>query len=427
MSKSTLNAVNHSTSNSAESSTPLKRVITLPMLVLYGLGTTIGAGIYALVGELAGVSGYLAPMAFLMASLLAGITALSFAELSSRYPRAAGAALYTREGFGSVHFSTLVGLMVVSAGLLSSAALMNAFAGYLMPLLSTFVQPDRVSIIVVATLALGLLTAWGIAQTIFITASMTLLSISGLLMVIYVGHDALANITTEWPKLLPSLDFTSWGFIFAGTLLAFYAFIGFEDMVVVAEEVKKVKRNLPLAIFITLGVTTLLYMLIMLIAVLSMPLETLAHSTAPMATLYQHHTGEEAKLIHLIGLFALMDGVLIQLLMVSRVIYGLSAAGQLPALFGRVHTRTQTPLYATALTVISVLILAVVGRLGSLAEVTSMVMLIVFSIVNLSLWRVKQRLPENPGHINLPAWISLTAFILSASFVILELTKFVLR
>lgn len=403
---------------------PLKRAISLPMLVLYGLGTTIGAGIYALVGELAGISGYLAPAAFLVASLLAGITALSFAELSSRYPWAAGAALYTKEGLGSERFSTLIGLLVVSAGLVSSAALVNAFAGYLNQLIDPLIELDRGTIILLATLILGVFAAWGIMQSILITATMTLLGIAGLVMIIYVGHDVLADLATEWPKLIPSFDFTSWGFVFAGTLLAFYAFIGFEDMVVVAEEVKDVKRNLPLAILLTLGITTLLYMLIMTIAVLSMPPEELAQSSAPLARLYQYHTGGDSTLISIIGLFAIIDGVLVQMIMASRVLYGLSSRGQLPALLSRVNPKTQTPLYATGLTIVSVLILALVGRLASLAELTSIIMLIVFSLVNLSLWRIKQRLPHNEGHINLPSWISLSAFIVSSSFVVLETTKF---
>jgi amino acid transporter len=401
-------------------SSSLKRAISLPMLVLYGLGTTIGAGIYALVGELAGVSGYLAPAAFLMASLLGAITALSFAELSSRYPRAAGAALYTREGFDSVGFSTLVGLLVVSAGLVSAAALVNAFAGYL----NQLIDLDRVTVVLLTTLTLGLFAAWGIMQSILITAAMTLLGIAGLVIIIYVGHGALADLSTEWPKLIPTSDVTSWGFIFAGTLLAFYAFIGFEDMVDVAEEVKDVKRNLPLAILLTLGITTVFYMLIMTIAVLSMPPEELSQSSAPLAYLYQYHTGEDSTLIIFIGLFAIIDGVLVQMIMASRVLYGLSSRGQLPALLSRVHPKTQTPLFATALSIGGVLILAIVGRLGSLAELTSIIMLIVFSLVNLSLWRIKQRMPHNEGHINLPSWISLTAFIVSSSFVVLEVTKF---
>ena len=407
--------------------TPLNRAISLPMLVLYGLGTTIGAGIYALVGELAGASGYLAPAAFLVASVLAGITALSFAELSSRFPWAAGAALYTREGFGSEHLSTLVGLLVVSAGLVSSAALVNAFAGYLMPLLDPLFELNRVTIILLATLFLGIFAAWGIVQSILITATMTLLGMTGLMIVIYVGHGALADLATEWPKLIPTTDFTSWGLIFAGTLLAFYAFIGFEDMVVVAEEVKDVKHNLPLAILLTLGITTLIYMLIMTIAVLSIPPETLAQSSAPMALLYQFHTGEDAKFISLIGLFAIIDGVLIQMIMASRVLYGLSSKGQLPTFLSRVHPKTQTPLFATGFTLCCVLILALVGRLGSLAELTSIIMLIVFSLVNLSLWRIKQRQPHNEGNINLPSWISLSAFIVSSVFVVLEVTKFFIK
>jgi amino acid transporter len=403
--------------------TTLKRAISLPMLVLYGLGTTIGAGIYALIGELAGVSGYLAPASFLMASLLAAITALSFAELSSRYPLAAGAAFYTREGFGSVHFSTLVGLLVVVAGMVSSAALVNAFAGYLNELIAL----DRIIVILLATIILGLFAAWGIVQSILFTAGMTLLGIAGLIIIIYVGHGALADLPMVWPKLIPSADFTSWGFLYAGSLLAFYAFIGFEDMVVVAEEVKDVKRNLPLAILLTLGITTVLYMLIMTIAVLSIPPEVLAQSSAPLALLYEYHTGEDAKIISIIGLFAIIDGVLIQMIMASRVLYGLSARRQLPTILSRIHPKTQTPLYATALTVTSVLILALVGRLGSLAELTSIIMLIVFSLVNLSLWRIKQRIPHNMGHINLPSWISLSAFIFSSGFVVLELSKLFIK
>ena len=122
----------------------LKRSLTLPQLVLYGLGTTIGAGIYALIGELAGISGYLAPASFLVASLIAGLTAMSFAELSGRYPRCAGAALYVKEGFSADRLSMIVGLLVIAAGLVSSAALVNGFVGYL----REFIEMERLIIIV---------------------------------------------------------------------------------------------------------------------------------------------------------------------------------------------------------------------------------------------------------------------------------------
>ena len=397
----------------------LKRSLTLPMMVLYGLGTTIGAGIYALIGELAGISGYLAPAAFLLACLLAGLTAFSFAELSGRYPKAAGAALYTQKGLSIKWLSTLVGLLVISAGLVSSAALINAFSGYLNQLISL----DRALIIIVTVLLLGALAAKGIVESVLITITMTLTGILGLLIIILVGYDVLGQLPERWSEFVPNADFTSWGFIFAGTLLAFYAFIGFEDMVDVAEEVKDVQRNLPLAIIITLIITVTLYMVIMFIAILSIPPVEIAQSKAPLATLYSFHTGQEATLISFIGMFAIIDGALIQIIMASRVLYGLSCRGQLPALLGRVHPRTQTPLYATAIAVICVLTFALIGRLGSLAELTSLLMLTVFSLVNLSLWRIKKWQPDSGSLINLPRWVPLFAFIVSSTFVLIELYK----
>jgi len=401
----------------------LKRSLSLPMMVLYGLGTTIGAGIYALIGELAAVSGYLAPASFLVASLLAGLTAFSFAELSGRYPNAAGAALYTLKGFSSKNLSTLVGLLVILAGLVSSAALVNAFTGYL----NQLIELDRVVLILLTILLLGGFAAWGIVESVLITITMTVIGIVGLALIIFVGYEALEKLPDMWPQLIPSSDFTSWGFLFAGTLLAFYAFIGFEDMVDVAEEVKNVRRNLPLAILITLIITTVLYLLIMSIAVLSIAPKELAQSSAPLATLYQFHTGSDAQLITFIGMFAIIDGAIIQIIMASRVFYGLSRRGQLPKVLSTVHPKTQTPLYATAVAVLLVLIFALAGDLGSLAETTSMLMLMVFSLVNFSLWRVKKTQPNHDGFINLPIWMPLIAGLVSSAFVLFELYKLLLN
>ena len=152
----------------------LKRSLSLTMLVLYGLGTTIGAGIYALIGEIAGVAGYLAPFSFLVAALLAGVTALGFAELAARFPRAAGEALYVREGVGSTTLSTFTGLLVVLAGLVSAAAMINGFVGYL----HQFMQTDRAVVIVVVTLTLGAAAAWGIAESVLIASLITLVEVA---------------------------------------------------------------------------------------------------------------------------------------------------------------------------------------------------------------------------------------------------------
>jgi len=399
----------------------LNRSLSLPQLVLYGLGTTIGAGIYALVGELAGISGYLAPASFLFASLIAGLTAMSFAELSGRYPRCAGAALYVKEGFSADHLSKLVGLLVIAAGLVSASALVNGFVGYL----HEFVELGRSTIIVLVVLSLGFIAAWGIKESVTIAVIITVIEIGGLLLVIAVSVGGLEMDSPRWNDLLPSLDTSSFGSIFAGSLLAFYAFIGFEDMVDVAEETIHVKRNLPLAIMLTLGITTLLYMTIMITAVMTISPEVLATSEAPLALIYEHHTGKEPVIISFIGMFAIINGALIQMIMASRVFYGLSSRGQLPAVLQIVHPKTRTPLMATVLATVIVLVLALIGRLATLAEATSVIMLIVFSMVNLALWRIKLRDPNPVDTIVFPFWIPVTGFFVSCGFVLSSLLHFI--
>lgn len=387
------------------------------MLVLYGLGTTIGAGIYALVGELAGKSGYLAPLAFLVASLLAALTALSFAELSGRYPRAAGAALYTQQGFGSRHLALLVGLAVALAGIVSSAALINAFV--LQTGLFVGLNPMLMTVLVAGSLFL--IAAWGIAESVRLAAFITLLEIGGLLAVIAVSGDALRQFPEQFPKLLPGASWYDVNAIFAGVLLGFYAFIGFEDMVDVAEEVKDVKRNLPLAIILTLLVTTVLYCLIMSAAVMALPLDRLAESKAPLALVFSSQSGLDPLPISLIGIVAIINGALIQIIMASRVLYGLACRAQLPAVLATVNPRTRTPVFATSLVSAIVLTFALLGGLASLAEATSIIMLSVFALVNLALFRIKGREPNAFGVLLFPRWVPALGFVFSTGFVMARL------
>ena len=385
--------------------------------MLYGLGTTIGAGIYALVGEMSAISGYYAPVSFLLASIMAALTALSFAELSGRFPRCAGAALYVKEGFSSERLSVIVGLLVVAAGLVSSAAIVNGFTAYL----GEFIELDRFTAIIVVTLAIGAIAAWGIAESVSIAAFVTVIEIAGLLLVIAVSYSGLAELPDRWRELVPATDSTSWHGIYAGSLLAFYAFIGFEDMVEVAEETRQVRRNLPIGIMLTLAITTLLYMTIMVTAVLAMPPEQLAQSPVPLARLYEHYTADDATIISIIGLFALINGALIQMIMASRVLYGMSSRKLLPAIISMVNRRAQTPLVATALTTVAILLLAVSGSLAPLAQATSLIMLLVFSLVNLALLHIKRKHPRPEGLIVFPVLIPLLGFVVSAGFIVLEL------
>lgn len=385
------------------------------MMVLYGLGTTIGAGIYALVGKLAATSGYLAPMAFLLASCMAGLTAISFAEMSSRYPRAAGVALYMKQAFDSDKLSLLAGLMVATAGVVSASALINGFIGYL----NEFIILPRLLAIVIICLLLGTLAAWGVAESVMAASIVTLIEIGGLIMVIAFGSAELLKLPDYLPLLIPSVDLTSWGLISSGVFLAFYAFIGFEDMVDVAEEVKDVRRNLPRAILLTLIITTLTYMLVMITAILAVPLEQLAASDAPLAAVIEHsHHGGPTLLISVIALFAIINGALIQLIMASRVIYGMASRRQIPRVLGRVSPRTRTPLIATALITSAILTLSVIGELAILAEATSIIMLGVFTLVNLALIVVKRRAPYPEGVMVFPSIFPYAGLVVSGGFVL---------
>jgi len=398
----------------------LKRSLSLTQVTLYGLGTTIGAGIYALVGKVAGAAGYYAPLSFLLASVLVAFTALSFAEMSVRYPRAAGEAEYMRQGFGSGRFGLVVGLLVVAAGMVSSGTIVNAFVGYLNELISEFLYVPGWLAIVVLVASLAVLAAWGIAQSVWAAGVLTILEIVGLLLVVWFAGDSLATVPERLPELLPPADIAVWSAIFAGAFLAFYAFIGFEDMVNVAEEVKDVTRELPKAIVLTLALTLVLYFLVSLVSVLTVPPAVLAADDAPLSLVYQTATGGAPRIISAIGVLAIVNGALIQMIMAARVLYGLSRQGELPAVLGKVHPRTHTPVVATALVAGIVLVLALWLPLETLARTTSVITLCIFAAVNLALLQVKRREPRPAGIVIFPLWVPLLGAAVSVGVLALE-------
>lgn len=371
----------------------LKRSLGLWLLVFYGLGNILGAGIYVLVGKVAGEAGYYAPLSFMLAAFVAAFTAFTYAELSARYPVAAGEAVYLQKGFERTWLSKLGGLLIAASGMLSAATMVRGFSGYMQVFVE---QPDWLLIIVVLFI-LGLIAIWGISESIKIAAVFTLLEITGLLLIIIVGSsklDSLPDVITT----LPSLDdLKIWPGIFLGAFLAFYAFIGFEDMVNVAEEVKNPEKNMPRAIIIALIVSTLLYALVSVVAIVNLSPEELSESKAPLADVYTSATGQKPIVITLISLFAVINGALIQMIMASRIFYGMSNRGWLPSIFSQVYQRTQTPVFATVFVVLGIAFLALWFPLQKLAESTSYLILTIFFLVNIALLKIRKRyaLPKN--------------------------------
>ncbi len=396
----------------------LKRGLNLPLLVLYGLGVTIGAGIYVLVGEVGVVAGKNAPLSFLVAGVVVGFSALSFAELATRLPHAAAEAVYVEVGFNSKSMGLIMGLMVAGAGLVSSAAIALGAAGYIRTLV------DLPSWLVVSVLVVGLtaIAAWGIVESVLVASIMTVVEILGLVAVA-------GGVVAVQPEILAGLPhvFSLEGgpgveAILIGSVIAFFAFIGFEDMDNVIEEVEDPPRVVPRAIAITLLVSLVLYLFVATVTVLALSREELSGTEAPIALLAAKGIGFGAPVVALIAIVATVNGIMVQIVMASRVLYGLSARDALPKFLSAVSPVTRTPLNATALIGAATLVLALGFPIAILAEWTSQIILTIFVFVNLSLIKIKLgRIPTATPSISVPVIVPVLGAITAAGLLVISL------
>ena len=385
-------------------STPgLRRSLSLRHATLYGLGVTVGAGIYVLIGTAAAHSAMYAPAAFAIAALLMALTAASFAELVSRAPVAAGEAAYVALAFRSNGFATAVGLLVTGIAIISAATISVGAAGYI----AVFLPFPASVLIAVVVLTMGAIAAWGIKESVTFVGVMTLIEIGGLVIVVVAGMLFLPGLFSRLPEMVPPLQSPGTvGAILSTTLLAVFAFIGFESLANVAEEVDDPARTIPRAIFLTLVIATLLYMLVVWIALLAVPVPELIQSSAPLALVFERLTGLSPRFMSAIAIVATLNGIVIQIILASRVLYGLSRQGQLPAIFAEVNPKTRTPLFGTTITAALVLLFAVLLPLHNLADLTARLTLLVFAVVNLSLARIKLRGDPPPeGAFVAPTWV----------------------
>lgn len=408
-------------------SAKLRRRLGLTLVVLYGLGVTIGAGIYVLIGLTAGEAGVHAPVSFVLAAVVMGFSAASFAEFVCRFPVSAGEAAYVRAGFRSEIAALLVGVGVLLAGVVSSATISIGSAGYIGAFLEPLMPVDGAWLTIAVVLAVGLVASVGILESVFLAGLMTLVEIAGLLAIVIGGIFGPSDVMARLPEVLPlSLDVALWGGIFGAGLLAFYAFIGFEDMVNVAEEVRNPGRTMPRAILITLIVSTTLYFLIAAISVLAVPPAQLSASPAPLGLVFAAVTPLSPLVIMIIAAIATFNGVIIQVIMASRVLYGLADQGTIPGWLGRtlasVYPRTGTPVVATTVVIAIVGVLAVSFPIEQLAGLTSQIVLVIFVAVNVALIAVKWRergVPNLPADgFRVPLWVPVVGAGISLVFVI---------
>jgi amino acid transporter len=387
----------------------LKRRIGLGLLTAYGVGVMVGAGIYVLVGHVAGAAGVWAPVAFLLAGVVALPSALSYAELAARMPVAAGEAEFVEKGFNSRALAIIVGLFIIAAGIISAAAVLRGGVGYLV----TLVDVPPAWAIVGAGLFLTGVAAIGVLESLSFAAIFTVIEVLGLILVTWAGFTAPA--VADWIAPPPP----EWSGIGAAVALCFFAFIGFEDLENMAEEVRDPARIMPRGILLALGITALLYALVSLSAVRAVPREVLGMSEQPLALVWQAGRGGEAGFLSAIAVAAAINGVLAQIVMAARVLFGLGRKTPALATFNHAHPRFGTPVLATGLVGVCVVAIALSLPVDDLARTTSGLLLVVFFMVNIALILIKRRDPRAPFRI--PAWVPWMGLLAAAAALVATL------
>lgn len=388
----------------------LKRVFGLPTLVIYGVGDILGAGIYAVVGKIAGLAGAFVWASFLVAMTVAALTALSYAELGSRFPLSGGVACFVHRAFRTDWLSVVVGWLMFCTCIVSMATLSKAFAGYL----TTFAPIFPAWLVVLALFCgLAFINFRGMQEWSSLNIFCTTLEVSGLLVVILVSGLFISGGGTAVAGVAPAVSAQTFGWVavFQGAALAFYAFIGFEDIVNVAEEVNNPERNVPRAILLALGIAGVIYILVSWLATQVLSPADLSASGAPLLDVVRRAQPNFPGVVFtFIALFAVLNTALLNFITASRLLFGMSRDGLLPAWFSKLHATRATP-YRTIIVILPIAIfLALSGTLQFLAGTTATLILAMFCLVNLSLLIIKRR-EGNADGFRVPAIVPVLALV----------------
>jgi amino acid transporter len=384
-------------------------------MALYGLGSMLGAGIYGLIGKAAGQAGNAVWLAFVVALVAALLTALSYASLGSRHPRAAGAAYVTERAYGISLLSFMVGIALVCSGLTSIATQSQVFAANIAALFGLEGIP-------LSWLALGFLLLLtgivfrGIRESMWVNVLCTLVEAGGLVLVIVAGASYWGSVDYLATPAVVGGDHAAL-LIMQASVLAFFAFIGFEDMINVAEETRDPERTVPLGLILAMAGAALLYIAVAVTAVSVVPWTELAEAPGPITAVMERAAPSIPPVVFTaITLFAVANTALVNYVTASRLIYGMARQGLLPARLGDVHAARRTPHIAVAVLFLVLAPLALLGTIAELAAATVLLLLLVFTVVNGALFILKGRKDERQGRFEIPRAIpalgALTCLIL---------------
>lgn len=370
---------------------PLKKSLGLWDLIFYGSGTILGAGIFVVIGEVLGVAGPAAPIAYAIAGIVALFTALSFAEIAARIPSAGGPIDYSDAAFGRGVLPIITGWTLIAANIISGATITTGFASYL----QIFAEVPGWMASLGLVLLYGAVAMSGIKQSAWFMTITSIIGFATLLVIIWVSRDALS----AWPSKLAANDsWAGWQGVFAGAFLAIYSFIGFGDVALTAEEVKDVRKTLPRAMVITLLLVFVFYIAISATLGGRDDIMEIADSGAPLVHAVGTYSPVLVMPVAIASLIVIADGGLAQIVASSRLLMDLARdrRGAVPDILGRVNAKTGTPILATTISLAAMLLLALFVPLRQLAALTSLAILLVFVVVHASLWKLKsQGQPED--------------------------------
>jgi len=369
----------------------LKRRVSLFGVTAYGVGNILGAGIYTLIGIVLGETGNFSWLAFIIASVIGAFTGLSYAELSAMYPKSAAEFVYTEEAFRIRLLSFLLGWIIIFSGILSAATVALGFAGYLADLIGISFYILIVVFAAILIIILSLINFFGIRASTWTNILFTLIEASGLILIIIIGTPSIITNNINYFVLPSSKTVFS---MFSAVGLIFFAYLGFEDIANIAEEVKQPTKNLPRAIIISIIITTVLYCFTAISVVSIKPFDTI-DPHAPLSDVATTVLGPIGGLIiSLIALFATANTVLIMMIVTSRMMYGMARDKALPEGIGKVSPKFKTPILAVLLTMIFTIVPLFFGDIRIVADATVFGVLITFFLVNLSLIVLRKKKPN---------------------------------
>ena len=354
----------------------LKRHMGLFSLTLYGVGLTLGAGIYVLIGEAAGFAGNSMWISFILGAIVAIFAGLSYAELAALFPKAAAEYVFVKNAFKSEFIGFQVGWLTAITSMIVGATVALGFGGYFSQFIDIPITASAILLLVV----LSIISFIGIRQSAWANTIFALITIGGLGIIIFLG------VTSPVSEPIDYFDTPNGitGIILAFVLI-FFAFIGFEDMANVAEEVKKPKKTLPRAIILSIIITGVIYILVSLSAVRILDWEVLSNSAAPLADVATKGLGMSGGItMSIIALFATASTVLITLVAGARILYGMAKSNSLPSIFQRVHPKTGTPWIAVIGILITSVIFTLIGDIVIVANIVVFAIVITFAMINLS-------------------------------------------